>query len=1804
MESQLRAARPRTVFVTGGPGSGKGTQCAMMVKELNYAHTSIGDLMRNEIKQGTPEGKAAEAIVKSGNLVPKELTVDLLLKTLLTLKARTVLIDGFPRSSEQAVYLEQITTPIDFILHFDTDREDILVNRLIERGKSSGRADDKEETIVYRFQVYKSESAPVINLYDPFNIIRRVDCLAPINEVFNRAIKALRPEVFFIIGSLYSGKSSICNYLAVRYNLTWIPLDAIKSIKKKGKKPVVLTDDLEIVANVVSTLQNLREEYRVIIEGFPENINQAKHFARLIGEPNRVVYLRCSKDTAQQRLLHADKHSDAYMSPAVINNIYEKFSASIESITAHYKASLGKYYGEVLAEYSLDEVIRKVETLIIPEVILIKGHTHLLFLEYFTKLGYKLVNCVHLLELWRNARGLSSSTFQNDFSDDAELIPILRNVIFSGNGVCKFVIYNFALQSEELLKEFEDEVCSITISYYLCDSIPVLPDKPSHFLYSIGKLKPIYTSNLSEKSIKLQIQELEDYQKVWCVLILGPSQSGKTSIAKYLADQYNFAILDYNQVFEETKSFHSTEEDQRETVSYTEYLQGIARYLEKSTSKIVVIDGVPPNEILNGIDPKYPSFPPIPSEEEGYIIEEDINTEKKLQLIAHRLEDFFGKLRILMKIQLEAPFDVLQTRLKLKLETPPEENLTPEGVRELIETWRTYEKVSTEDQIIPNAIPRCLTFNTSLNTFPDVSRALKNSFQKKIILIRGYHIIDEIVSLFCWRNQLFYLDLSKVLYSAADRLDYLGEAVRKGPVDHKVKIALLKHAIENKGLRDKVIVIGGYENDPDLEYESSFEELVMFEQEIGEICILVNVQNTTEDVDIEPIPVRKRKDLSKANKTDESKADNPNDEDEEENTPKSPEKLDENLEDQPVPMWNHYMKSGFCKTFHNFKGKKAELLEVNLIRQGSMSLLLEYLQKGLEGNLKYNIQVVTDLVVEEILQNELGMLSFPRGYLLRQELSVDIRDLGNVTAKANKALTNVAASNFYKQAFIGLGASFLMFWEHFIPYLKAENWQPSRETRSAIKEAVDPHKSGFISVEELNSFFESWGNHEKKAEISIKSQSKVKKTSEFPDKSLILIVESSTPDPATKAKTFNRGDRIEISSDGYQKSPRNQKDGYVYFGKSNKRAKNDIEFSSADTRINFLHFLIRCKRKGYFLIDNGGKNGVKVRVVDNPVHLLKDFICKIGDHSFRVSHIQTPAARRDDSITSLFYKHYPPVPEGDGEITIEFISEELKGTVAKFGGDKKRIVLGSSRDSDVHLPGADAVHCIIELRSIGWCIIDQHSSTGSYVYVSTWDRYSVGAPSRQLHLTNLLTLSLPGTEFKLIVKQDLDHVLALSENPLLRIDRFRRLYRIGKYIKPGQDYKEFECTHKPSRDKCIVHVISASLKSVPVLEKLAKIKEIYTENMHKILEILEDGPYLYIIFEYLHGSDLQEIINLRTTMSELQVSLIFKNIISSLKVLHDNNFVHGNVRPENFVTTSNREDSSLKLVGLVRRCFNRESQHLEYLAPEGLQGKFSPASDVWAAGVILYTMLTGTHPFKGSADEETKAYIKRSNPSFKHNAWEGVSPYAKLLLKTIFVKDPKSRPSCGEILSNNWLNGRLKFVDLSVPLPAKSFKELKAYTCLSKQYSGLQLFINRLVASNQDKEEALKTFRELDTSMAEKLSRTEILSAFEYLHIELTEGELESIIREVDASMTGSVDYIEFLNAISNKRKNFNAEKLDSVFRNFENEATAFFNAAEIKALVGPGNLNEISKAVEDREDGKIEYKELKTLLLTIMPSL
>lgn len=154
----------RVVFVLGGPGSGKGTQCERIVRDYGYRHISVGDLLRDEVASGSELGQECDALMKEGKLVPIKATLGLLKKAIVSGSFECYLIDGFPRSIEQAALFEQEVASCDCVLHFDCS-EDVMLKRMTERSKQSGRADDNPETMQKRLETFKEVSAPVARFY-------------------------------------------------------------------------------------------------------------------------------------------------------------------------------------------------------------------------------------------------------------------------------------------------------------------------------------------------------------------------------------------------------------------------------------------------------------------------------------------------------------------------------------------------------------------------------------------------------------------------------------------------------------------------------------------------------------------------------------------------------------------------------------------------------------------------------------------------------------------------------------------------------------------------------------------------------------------------------------------------------------------------------------------------------------------------------------------------------------------------------------------------------------------------------------------------------------------------------------------------------------------------------------------------------------------------------------------------------------------------------------------------------------------------------------------------------------------------------------------------------------------------------------------------------------------------------------------------------------------------------------------------------------------------------------------------------
>jgi adenylate kinase len=184
------------IILFGPPGSGKGTQSEKLITAYGLKHLSTGDLLRSEIAAQTPLGLEAKAFMDKGQLVPDEVVIGMISSALdQNPQAKGFLFDGFPRTEAQSVALDKLlklkNTEIGVVLALDVSEEE-LVKRLLNRGKTSGRSDDTNETVIRaRITEYQQKTTVVANYYATFNKVVHVKGEGSVDDIFG----ALRSEI-------------------------------------------------------------------------------------------------------------------------------------------------------------------------------------------------------------------------------------------------------------------------------------------------------------------------------------------------------------------------------------------------------------------------------------------------------------------------------------------------------------------------------------------------------------------------------------------------------------------------------------------------------------------------------------------------------------------------------------------------------------------------------------------------------------------------------------------------------------------------------------------------------------------------------------------------------------------------------------------------------------------------------------------------------------------------------------------------------------------------------------------------------------------------------------------------------------------------------------------------------------------------------------------------------------------------------------------------------------------------------------------------------------------------------------------------------------------------------------------------------------------------------------------------------------------------------------------------------------------------------------------------------------------------
>lgn len=186
----------KNIVIFGAPGSGKGTQSDKIVEKYGFKHISTGDVLRGEIKNGTELGKTAKEYIDNGQLIPDALMIDILASTYDSFgkSIEGCIFDGFPRTVPQAEALKAMlaerSTEVSIMLDLEVPEDELMV-RLINRGKTSGRADDNEETIKKRLVTYHSQTAPLIDWYKADGKYTHIQGLGSMDKIFADICEAI-----------------------------------------------------------------------------------------------------------------------------------------------------------------------------------------------------------------------------------------------------------------------------------------------------------------------------------------------------------------------------------------------------------------------------------------------------------------------------------------------------------------------------------------------------------------------------------------------------------------------------------------------------------------------------------------------------------------------------------------------------------------------------------------------------------------------------------------------------------------------------------------------------------------------------------------------------------------------------------------------------------------------------------------------------------------------------------------------------------------------------------------------------------------------------------------------------------------------------------------------------------------------------------------------------------------------------------------------------------------------------------------------------------------------------------------------------------------------------------------------------------------------------------------------------------------------------------------------------------------------------------------------------------------------------
>jgi len=404
-----------------------------------------------------------------------------------------------------------------------------------------------------------------------------------------------------------------------------------------------------------------------------------------------------------------------------------------------------------------------------------------------------------------------------------------------------------------------------------------------------------------------------------------------------------------------------------------------------------------------------------------------------------------------------------------------------------------------------------------------------------------------------------------------------------------------------------------------------------------------------------------------------------------------------------------------------------------------------------------------------------------------------------------------------------------------------------------------------------------------------------------------------------------------------------------------------------------------------------------------------------------------------------------------------------------------------------------------------------------------------------------------------------------------------------------------------------------------IKDEIEILKNLDHPDIVRIIESFNTKNSYILITEYCEGGELFD--QVKNQLSETQIAVIFRQLLSGLAYLHSNNIVHRDLKLENILIhekerskTTGEDLFNIKIIDFgTARIFDKKNKPQSivgssyYIAPEVLRQRYNKECDLWSVGVILYMFIVGHAPFDGCDDEEITSNIQRGVYRKNDRRWIKASREVKDLIQKLLTYRPSQRLTAIQALNHEWFkktDSNILYDNIPESSVIGCIKNLLTYNISCKLEELFLAYIIHNIPREKDAKSAIKLFKLVNENGDGKLQKKELKKTLLNFVSEefLEQNDFDDKFAMLDGENKGYVNYEEFLRATLDRKKVLTDEILKYSFIYFDPEETGFIKKKKIKSIFGNKIDNLTFQSMFDEidldKDGKISFEDFKSMLL------